>query len=367
MNKSTYYIALDIERTEAQGNMSVRRGESGRRLVATLMSGGKPFDPDKGAYAVFAARRADGATLFNGCTLSAGRAVYELTAQTTGTVGRVECEIRIYGEDGELIVSPRFCINVFDTAVSDDEIASAPEYTALTELVAQAQDAVAACRMAGIDEATASVDDTVGAPSVNVALTQGENGGILRFAFSGLRGEKGERGADGARGEKGDKGESGFTYEDFTPEQLEALRGEKGAQGERGEKGDKGDTGERGEKGESFTYDDFTPEQLAALKGEKGDNGKDGTDGAKGEKGDKGDTGEKGEAFTYADFTPTQLAALKGEKGEKGDKGDSGADGADGAAGYTPVCGKDYFTDEDKQQIVADVLAAMPDGDEVQY
>lgn len=59
----------------------------------------------------------------------------------------------------------------------------------------------------------------------------------------------------------------------------------------------------------------------------------------------------------------------QGEKGEQGEQGPAGADGAngadgvdgkDGADGYTPVRGTDYWTDEDKAVIVADVLAALP-------
>ena len=87
MRKSTYYIELDIERREAQGCMSVRQGESGRRLVIALMSGGHPYDPGEGCYAVLAGTKPDGAALFNGCTLSRGRVTYELTAQTTAAAG----------------------------------------------------------------------------------------------------------------------------------------------------------------------------------------------------------------------------------------------------------------------------------------
>ena len=42
-------------------------------------------------------------------------------------------------------------------------------------------------------------------------------------------------------------------------------------------------------------------------------------------------------------------------KGPKGDKGDS------------PVKGTDYWTDADKTEIVNNVLASLPDGDEVSY
>lgn len=58
---------------------------------------------------------------------------------------------------------------------------------------------------------------------------------------------------------------------------------------------------------------------------------------------------------------------MKGAKGDKGDKGDAGTNGRNGTDGYTPVCGTDYFTTGDKQQIVSDVLAALPNGDEVSY
>ena len=57
---------------------------------------------------------------------------------------------------------------------------------------------------------------------------------------------------------------------------------------------------------------------------------------------------------------------IKGEKGDKGDKGDTGANGKDGingkdgVDGYTPVKGKDYFTETDKAEIVSSVIEALP-------
>ena len=44
----------------------------------------------------------------------------------------------------------------------------------------------------------------------------------------------------------------------------------------------------------------------------------------------------------------------------KGPQGDPGPAGADGPAGYTPVKGEDYFTDEDKTEMVNAVLEALP-------
>ena len=51
---------------------------------------------------------------------------------------------------------------------------------------------------------------------------------------------------------------------------------------------------------------------------------------------------------------------IKGVKGNKGDKGKAGENGKDGADGYTPVKGKDYFTDADKAEMVSSVISQLP-------
>lgn len=51
---------------------------------------------------------------------------------------------------------------------------------------------------------------------------------------------------------------------------------------------------------------------------------------------------------------------IKGEKGDTGEAGKNGTNGKDGVDGYTPVKGKDYFTETDKAEIVSSVIAALP-------
>ena len=116
--------------------------------------------------------------------------------------------------------------------------------------------------------------------------------------------------------------------------------------------------GERGPKGDAFTYEDFTQEQLNALKGPQGE---------------PGAKGDKGDAFTYADFTPEQLEALRGPQGiqgvpgqtgpagEPGIQGPKGDKGDQGQAGHTPIKGTDYWTEEDKAEIIADIPVISTD------
>ena len=91
----------------------------------------------------------------------------------------------------------------------------------------------------------------------------------------------------------------------------------------------------------------------------------------KGDKGDKGDTGGTGAAgtsvtvksvsestadggsnvVTFSDGkTLTIKNGSKGSTGAAGKDGSPGAPGADGADGYTPVRGKDYYTEADKAE-----------------
>jgi len=112
------------------------------------------------------------------------------------------------------------------------------------------------------------------------------------------------------------------------------------------------ESGPRGLPGE----DGYTPVKgVDYFDGEKGDKGDKGDPGEKGDKGDKGDPGEKGEK---GDKGEQGIQGIQGEQGPKGDKGDDG---------HTPIKGTDYWTTADQASIVADVLAALPDGDGVIY
>ena len=224
--------------------------------------------------------------------------------------------------------------------------------------------------------------------AINTALAQAKASGDFN-GLQGPQGPQGEQGPQGPQGEQGPQGGKGdpFTYDDFTQEQINTLKGE---------------------KGDPFTYNDFTPEQLAALKGEPGytpQKGIDYNDGisithkwegailtitsASGTS-SANLKGEKGDSFTYEDFTEEQLKDLIGPQGDTGysphvnittqqqtdgrnkviitvtSKEENGeiltytGEIIDGEPGETPQRGVDYWTVEDQQAIINEVLAAIP-------
>lgn len=94
-------------------------------------------------------------------------------------------------------------------------------------------------------------------------------------------------------------------------------------------------------------------ELMPGPQGPQGPQGAPGKDGAPGAPGPKGDTGPAG---------PAGPAGQDGAPGQQGPQGEPGAPGAPGQDGHTPVKGTDYWTETDKAEIVADVIAAIPGG-----
>lgn len=67
--------------------------------------------------------------------------------------------------------------------------------------------------------------------------------------------------------------------------------------------------------------------------------------------------------ITYTDGTSDTICECVDTtgKGEKGDTGAAGKDGANGKDGYTPVRGRDYWTEDDKKEIADEVLSHFSD------
>ena len=119
--------------------------------------------------------------------------------------------------------------------------------------------------------------------------------------------------------------------------------------------GPKGDDGKSAyeiavEKGFIGTEEEW----LASLVGPQGEQGIQGPVGPQGEQGPQGPKGETGPQGVQGEIGP------QGPKGDKGDTGEQGPQGIQGEKGDSPVKGIDYWTATDKQEIVNDVLLALP-------
>ena len=134
MKYSHYRISLDIHSTQSQVSLPVKQGDTNRKVLISLCEGGKPYQIEDDCYAVFSARKPDGSTIENYCIIADNVIEYTFTEQNTAVGGMLNCEIKLYGGDSGLITSPRFTVIVDARAVSDEEIESYSEFSALTNL-----------------------------------------------------------------------------------------------------------------------------------------------------------------------------------------------------------------------------------------
>lgn len=125
-------------------------------------------------------------------------------------------------------------------------------------------------------------------------------------------------------------------------------------------KGDKGEKGEKGEQGDPG---------IPGTPGKDGSNGRDGNNGVDGYSPSATIVANTaGAVISITDKSgTTSVVITNGKNGTDGKDGENGKDGMDGQNGYTPIKGTDYWTENDKQEIVMDVLAILPKAEEASY
>lgn len=332
-----YDITLDTNKGGFQAVLEgFKLGDTKTRLVVIrLMSGLKPYSlpiKEDGSADYTATLYIKGATAthYSECTAYADRIEHTfLTSEIEA--GESECEIRIIGSGGDTLTSARFKIYAEAVLQNDAAIEATDTYSALDKALADVKNA-----QTGLDTKMPKVP---GADADCIAVFDGKG----NVAESGYYTEDIERVF--AESSTEDKWRSVLLTDGFYNAMYSnRIRVQPS-------------TGKMRANGKIVHY--VTDEEVAAWDAKQnaliaGDNVQivGNVISTTVAKGDKGDPGEKGDA---------------GAPGAKGDKGDTGAQGAPGADGHTPVKGTDYWTAADKAEIVADVIAALPDGTEVSY
>lgn len=137
MELSEYRIYLDIHQTHSGKSLDVKKTDTGRRILISLMDGGFTYNITSECFAVLNGVKPDGAILFKRCAIQDNTIIYEIDEATTNTIGIFECEIRLYGANDKVITSPGFDIVVNDSSY-DPSVAPTSEVDALTHLISEA-------------------------------------------------------------------------------------------------------------------------------------------------------------------------------------------------------------------------------------
>lgn len=136
----TTKINLDFGKKGFPVKVWAKQGDQETRFVEiTPLDNDQAYTLEAGITARFQATKPDGTTIFDNCTISAGKIIAELTAQTLAVYGIVRAEIGLY-KGTELLSSAVFYIEVDELAYDPNAPASSPEYNALVEALAEAEE-----------------------------------------------------------------------------------------------------------------------------------------------------------------------------------------------------------------------------------
>ena len=123
MNRSTYRFTLDLQKHRSQMSIAVFQFDSAVRLCISLTDGGSPYLIKEGGRAIFYGMRSNNTPLIHNCMIDdTGVIIYDFNDQTAAEEGITHCNIRIYGNDGELISAPKFIIVAEERLVSDADV-----------------------------------------------------------------------------------------------------------------------------------------------------------------------------------------------------------------------------------------------------
>lgn len=189
MVEITQEITLDVDKQETFKFIFAKQGDANSRKVKiTLMkNGSKIIAESSSETAYFRAKKPDNTSVYNKAEINDdGTITIALTQQTLAVKGIVDADVSIKSENGEILSSASFKIEVCEAPLGDN-IPSSNEFLVLQDL---------------IETANSTVEE----------ITQMKNNGD----FKGDTGPQGPQGEQGPKGDKGDPGEPGAPGKDGT-------------------------------------------------------------------------------------------------------------------------------------------------------
>lgn len=123
MNSSNYRFSLNLHSTQSQISIPAMLGDTGRTWYINLSDGDKIYFIEDGCLAKLTIKRPTGTYHEEFCEIRENATiVYPFDKNTCATVGLHNCEVILYGLNGEILGSPRFAMVVSDRVIRDDDI-----------------------------------------------------------------------------------------------------------------------------------------------------------------------------------------------------------------------------------------------------
>ena len=125
MNSSKYRFTLDMHTAQSQVSLPVVLNDTARKFYISLADGGKIYHIADGCLAVIRIGRPTGTHIEHFCPIEDNtNIVYDFAehVNTAIVAGLHECEVTLYGLDGEILTTARFSMVVSERVVNGDDV-----------------------------------------------------------------------------------------------------------------------------------------------------------------------------------------------------------------------------------------------------
>lgn len=137
-------ITLDVDDMTSQVSLSIKKGDTARGIIATLVKDGKMFEIEDGCSVVFTAISSDGSIIDAGCQVQNNKISLVFPNDFVFWSGKADCDISVSDTAGKTIASPHFSVVFFNPAreqYARDAVESSA-FQQLTSLVEQATNVI---------------------------------------------------------------------------------------------------------------------------------------------------------------------------------------------------------------------------------
>lgn len=140
MNSSKFRLTLDLHSAQSQYAIPVLVGDTSITLLISLTDGGAPYIIEDGCLAKISIKRPTTSHVEDFCVIKNNAIIeysFDRNENITAVEGIHDCDITIYGLDGERLGSPKFTMIVSAKVIrSDDIIITDKDYTVVNAMIA---------------------------------------------------------------------------------------------------------------------------------------------------------------------------------------------------------------------------------------
>lgn len=132
-------IIIPIDKHIDRISAAVKKGSNTDVICITLTEQGKVYDLDNVDMVAVKGIKPDGLEIYNTCVINNNEIHYSVTDQTVNVKGIVKCELVLFDNTGDKIISAGFELKVYDEIFDDEVIESENEYGVIQTLISEAE------------------------------------------------------------------------------------------------------------------------------------------------------------------------------------------------------------------------------------